>query len=115
MDKEVRRIIRKRDKDTCQKCRKKVNTRNSHASHVKTKGRHPYLRHDLSNVKLLCFRCHFHWWHLEPSESWEWFQYEFPYRADYLTRKVEEYNEIGNPKDVTMDELEKRFEELKKL
>lgn len=115
MDKEVRRITRKRDKNICQKCKTKVNKRNSHVSHVKTKRRHPYLRHDLQNVKLLCFSCHIMWWHKEISEAWTWFQQEFPYRADYLDERTREYNEIGNMKKMTIDDLKERYEKLKSI
>ena len=113
---EVRRIIRKRDKNICQKCGKTITSKyDSHPSHVKSKGHHPYLRHDLQNVKLLCFRCHIHWWHREPSESWDWFQREFPYRADYLREKVIEFNQIGKTKTISMQDLERTLDELKKI
>jgi len=104
----VRKLVRKRDKNRCQRCREYVTGRKAHTSHVKTKGAYKSLRWDLDNVKLLCFRCHRHWWHKEPSDAWEWFQLEFPYRADYLLSKGKEvipgFDSVANLKEL-LEEL----------
>lgn len=38
------------------------------------------------NVLPMCGRCHNFWWHLEPSESWDWFKKEYPGRYEYLLK-----------------------------
>lgn len=120
-DEEVKRIVRERDMGRCQKCGKPVRGKNAHTSHVKTKKRFPYLRFDLNNVKLLCYFCHMQWWHKEISEAWEWFEREFPYRADYLYRKIREEEQIGRMNEIMskrgseIEWLEATLEQLKQI
>jgi len=75
-----REYIRRRDKDICQKCGKRVVGRNSHPSHVLPKKTYKSLEWDEDNVKLLCWHCHNFFWHLSPTESMVWFIEKFPSR-----------------------------------
>ena len=104
LDDLVREIVFSRDK-ACVKCGKATTLQLSHV----VGRRNMTLRWDLKNLKALCTRCHLFWWHKEPMEAWQWFQYEFPYRADYLlTHK----NEISSYK---VHELEELYDRLKAL
>ena len=79
-----RDIVRLRDDNCCQICRKTVKGRNSHPCHVVAKGKGASKRRfDLLNIFLGCFRCH-RWWHDNPTESGKWFTEEFPARNAYL-------------------------------
>ena len=53
-------------------------------SHIKSIGACDNLRYDPMNVLPMCGHCHNFWWHLEPSESWTWFEQTFPGRNEYL-------------------------------
>ena len=81
-DKLWREIIYRRDCDTCQKCGKPVSGNDRQASHVipRTYG---WLRWDVENGKVLCYRCHVEW-HENPLESAKWFEEKFPERWKYL-------------------------------
>ena len=46
-------------------------------SHVHSTGSYPNLRFDVMNVLPMCGHHHNFWWHLEPSESWDWFKKEY--------------------------------------
>ena len=80
----AKKYIKIRDNYTCQKCGKVVSGTNCHASHVKSKGTYPRLRCDVENIKVLCYRCHRHWWHIDVTEATEWFKEKFPLRWEYL-------------------------------
>ena len=68
----------------CVKCHKTFEV--MQCSHIKSTGAYPNLRFDPMNAFSMCGRCHNFWWHLEPSESWEWFKEEFPGRHEYLLK-----------------------------
>ncbi len=107
MDDLCRAIIRLRDDDTCQMCQKKVYGSNSHPSHVLAKSTHIHLRHDLLNIKLLCFHCHKWIWHIDPLIVHGWFKDKFPDRYDYLM------SNRHDPSKDTITELEDRRDALK--
>ncbi len=86
--------IRSRDKDTCQKCGKKVYGRGADTSHVLCKNRYKSLKYDENNLKVFCMWCH-KWWHNVPTESGEWFKNKFPERWEYLQEKKKIIRKIG--------------------
>ena len=102
LDDVVRKLIRERDKNMCQRCRGK----GTDVSHVVPRT-NKVLRWDLKNLKLLCRRCHLYWWHKHPMDAWQWFQREFPYRADYL---LERKNQV---KKYSVIDLKELYEEIK--
>ena len=83
----IRTYIRVRDKDTCQRCGKRVFGSESHTSHVIPKSHGNVLRFDEYNLKLLCSGCHLQWWHLNPLDAGAWFKRTFPDRYEYLESK----------------------------
>ena len=76
--------VKLRDDYTCQRCNKKVEGRNCHASHVLNVGTHKAFELDPSNMKVLCSYCHLHWWHKDILHSCQWFEDKFPERHNYL-------------------------------
>jgi hypothetical protein len=56
------------------------------ASHCRSIGAAPNLRFDPMNVLPMCGHCHPYWWHLEPSESWSWFEQKYPGRVIYIEK-----------------------------
>lgn len=75
LDELVREILYHRDDSSCRKCGS--SSRRLNVSHVYPKGSHPWLRHDLDNVKLLCAApCHLTWWHGHPEEAFKWWEKE---------------------------------------
>ncbi len=104
----IRNYIRKRDKDTCQKCGKKVYGSNSHCSHVIPKSQGNALRFDEYNIKLLCSGDHLQFWHLNPTESGEWFKNKFPDRWEYLQ---ENRNRIVKLRIPDLEELIEEYQD----
>lgn len=80
----IRAVVKARDNYTCQRCSKKVEGTNCHASHVIPISHGNNLRWDPINMKVLCYHCHINWWHKNPTESGEWFRNKFPERQKYL-------------------------------
>src|SRR3990172_8849531 len=75
LDALLRQIVLIRDEFKCQKCGVGVRTgrgRGLEVAHLLPKGQYPALRHELLNVKLMCWNCHFNWWHKNPLEAWDW-------------------------------------------
>ena len=68
----------------CAKCYKKFPV--MQCSHIYSTGAYPNLRFDPMNVLPMCGHCHNFWWHLEPSESWDWFKEKYPGRYEYLLK-----------------------------
>ena len=97
LDDLCREIVRKRDNNTCQKCGKPVKGQNSHPSHVYGKKAYPHMRHDLQNVKILCYYCHRQWWHRQPIEAYLWFKEKFPERYDYLQKRKQVIDTLSIP------------------
>lgn len=110
--KTAKQIVYIRDKNTCQHCGKLVSGINRQASHVHPVSGGSPLRWDPLNMKVLCYRCHFHFWHLNPAESGIWFREKFPDRWEYIQNNKQ-------PQDLSIpqlqDELEKLKSELKSL
>lgn len=106
-----KRIIRERDENTCQRCGVSVSGYNAHTSHVLPKGMYRWLEFDIINLKLLCYRCHRHFWHLNPLEAQEWFKTKFPKRWEYL---MERKNEVkGSLTTYQLEEWLSEFEKVK--
>jgi hypothetical protein len=55
-------------------------------SHIRSTKKQPNLRFDPMNVLPMCGYHHNFWWHLEPSESWEWFTNKYPGRLEYILK-----------------------------
>lgn len=60
---------RLRDGDKCLHCGKSGDLQ---LSHIYPKGRYKKMEFDEDNLKLLCWHCHFGWWHKNPIEAHEW-------------------------------------------
>lgn len=94
LEKLVKKIVKIRDKNTCQKCGKVVEGSNCHASHVIPVSRDGRLAFDVINIKVLCLHDHLYWWHKHPIEAGAWFTDKFPHRWVYLEEKYNQ-NEKG--------------------
>jgi hypothetical protein len=82
LDNITRQIIKKRDKNICQRCGKFADGQGCHWAHIY--GRRSFiLRWDLLNSLVLCAGCH-RWWHENPLESENWFRDKFIARHQYL-------------------------------
>jgi 5-methylcytosine-specific restriction endonuclease McrA len=80
----VKDYVKIRDNYTCQRCGKKVEGTNCHASHVIPVSRSGRLQFDPLNMKVLCYHDHINWWHKHPVEAGQWFTDTFPDRWAYL-------------------------------
>lgn len=78
----AKKIVHIRDKDICQKCEKPGNA--LHCSHVYPEGTYHGMSAEPLNMKLLCYYCHFFWWHKNPLEAKDWFVKKFPDRYKKL-------------------------------
>lgn len=65
----IRQVIVLRDGEYCLRC---GSTQKLQMSHIFSVGAHKKLEYDWDNIKFLCYRCHFHWWHKNPMEASEW-------------------------------------------
>ncbi len=109
LDKLCLGIIRLRDKNTCQKCGKKIYGSNSHPCHVIPKGNGASMRRfDLLNIFLGCTHCHLQWWHLNILEAAQWFENRWPARSAYL-----EIYKGGKPAKITTEQMENLVVKLK--
>lgn len=91
----VKEIVKKRDKNTCQKCGKYVTGSDCHGSHVIPVSAGNQFRFDPLNLKVLCYHCHLNWWHKNPIEATAWFREKFPERYEYLFGKPREIRKIS--------------------
>ena len=93
----VKTYVKQRDGYICQRCQKKVEGVNCHASHVIPVSRSGYLQFEPLNMKALCYHCHLNWWHKHPIEAGRWFTDTFPDRWEYLDnlhkQRLKPYNE----------------------
>lgn len=87
----VREQVIIRDESTCQKCKQLVLGANRHLSHVIPVSGSSLLKYDIYNLKILCYHCHFYWWHKNPLAARDWFAKEFPERYTYLQERQETY------------------------
>lgn len=81
LDDYYRELIRERDNYRCVWCG--TDKGKLEVSHVIPKGRCLFLRWEPLNLKLLCYNCHQHNWHLRAGGR-KWFDNKFPERAAYL-------------------------------
>lgn len=115
LDDICREIIRERDDWTCQRCGKKVDIHNAQASHVVPKSTGYILRWDLLNLKLLCYSCHFYWWHKDITEAAKWFRKKWPYRWRYVEKKRYKTVIWSNEKlELLLAERQKKSQRLRK-
>ena len=104
---------RLRDDNTCQKCGKThLQGRNRQVSHVYNRTRDGRLKYDPVNVKILCWPCHFTWWHRHTYEAGAWFLGKFPERAAYLDEQRLANMQLGT---IHIDWYEDRIAMLKEL
>lgn len=100
-------LARRRDENKCQHGNKPCCTKTDkkgrtilHVSHIYPVGLYPHMEFELDNVKLLCFFCHFFWWHKSPIDASNWI-------ADYLS--AQRYRKLlimaNNPVEVTREYL----------
>ena len=106
----AKKIIKIRDKFTCQRCMKKVEWVNCQWSHVIPESKNKKLSCDLLNIKVLCYRCHKLRRHLAPLEGAKRFKRKFPLRLKHLESENKKTNgSIG--KQYFID----KHEELKEI
>ena len=96
LEKIVKQIVKIRDNYTCQKCGKKVEGVNCHASHVIPVSRDGRLAYDVRNMKVMCYHCHINWFHKHPVEAGRWFTEKFPHRWTYLEHKYNNNSKGGS-------------------
>jgi len=84
----AKQIVKLRDLNVCQRCAKPWPW--LHCSHVISDWKDTRLSVDPMNMKLLCYACHFHYWHKHPLNASIWFKEKFPDRYDYLIEKHKE-------------------------
>lgn len=108
----VKQIVKIRDNFTCQKCGKKVSGSDCQGSHVIPVSAGNKLAFDEMNLKVLCYHCHFNWWHKDPTAADKWFKEKFPERDAYLQAnrgilqmKYTDFEELH-------ERLKKRLEEI---
>lgn len=80
----AKKIVRIRDNNTCQKCFRNFGA--LHCSHVYPEGTYHGMSANPLNMKVLCFQCHFLWWHKNPLEAKDWFVKKFPERYKKLKK-----------------------------
>lgn len=110
LEKLVKEQVKKRDKYICQRCSKKVEGTNCHASHVIPVSRDMRLAFDPLNLKVLCYHCHINWWHKHPTESGVWFRSKFPKRMEYLEQEHLKNQKLGS---ISMKWYEELYDKLK--
>ena len=109
LDKLVREICLARDK-CCLKCGK---TTALHASHIYPKGKHPKMRFNLDNVKMLCVGCHLYWWHKHPIQAKEWAVdalgrsrlNRLKKQSNTIDKTLWDFNEIQKSLKITLEEV----------
>jgi 5-methylcytosine-specific restriction endonuclease McrA len=85
LDKALRKAALKRDGDKCCHCGKPKSGKEAlHTSHVIPKREGHGLRWSLTNVVMLCYRCHMEWWHKNTLEAARWFRETYPERYRYV-------------------------------
>lgn len=81
----AKEYVKRRDKNTCQKCWKKwLKWVNCQASHIIPVSWDRRLAVDHWNMKVLCYHCHLQRRHKNPLEASEWIKTKFPDRVTYL-------------------------------
>jgi 5-methylcytosine-specific restriction endonuclease McrA len=109
IEKLVKEYVKKRDNYICQKCGRKVDKTNCHASHVIPVSADGRMAFEPLNLKVLCFHCHINWWHKNPTESGVWFKEKFPQRFERL-EEIRAENRLKGK--IHISEYNERLEEL---
>jgi len=86
----VKKYVKARDGNICQKSGEYCEGANCHASHVIPVSAGNQYRYDPLNMKVLTYHNHINWWHKNPVESGAWFKEKFPERHKYLFDKPRE-------------------------
>ena len=89
----AKKIVRLRDKMTCQKC---WSRKAPQCSHVISDWSDTRLSVDPLNMKILCMPCHMYWRHRNPIEAYERYKGKFPRRFEYLKARHKEYMTMGS-------------------
>ena len=79
LDQLMREVVVVRDR-VCRRCGARAKPGRGgglEVAHIMPKGQWPALRHELSNVVLLCHRDHHYWWHRNPIEAVLWLEHAF--------------------------------------
>lgn len=103
MKKLVDQIVRCRDNGKCQKNVRPCCPRATvlHSSHIYPVGVYPWMRFEPYNIKLLCYYCHFRWWHVDIITAAEWIHcYLAKDRWDYLSEMSRRL-----PMEITREDL----------
>jgi hypothetical protein len=77
----VKQILIRDRGEFCEKC---GSTKMVQASHILPKGTYKRLRFMALNLLLLCWHCHFHFWHKNPVEATQWLEKYWPGRINEL-------------------------------
>ena len=104
LEKLVKAEVKFRDNYTCQRCGKKVEGSNCHASHIIPVSRDGRLAYDPNNMIVLCYYDHISWWHKHPIEAAEWFNKKFPGRYEMLREKYNQNTKGGSIKESWYEE-----------
>lgn len=104
----AKKLVYRRDKDTCQHCLKVVSWSNRHASHVIPVSRDGRLKYDILNMKVLCYHCHLNRRHKHPIEAGERFTKKFPERREYLEKQYQQWPK-GSISILWMEELYEQY------
>jgi len=65
----IRQFILLRDGEKCRRC---GTSEKLQCSHIYSVGAYKKLEFDTDNIVILCFKCHFLFWHKEPLAASEW-------------------------------------------
>jgi len=105
LDKAWSEYVRKRDK-RCRKC----GGNGAVSAHHAFGRRHKATRWDVFNGISLCYACHIHWAHRDPSGFTYWFQNQIP--VEQYDRISEAHLQIFKP---TTEELKRMLDDLKEM
>lgn len=93
---ELRKQLIERDGYKCLRCGKKGVL---HASHIYPVGLFRWMEFLLDNLKLLCYRCHFHFWHKDPVNAAIWYSQTIPLKRRNKLKKIAQNGKEKNNKN----------------
>lgn len=108
----LREVCFAREGERCLRCK---STQRLQLSHIYPKGKYRRMEYDDRNVKILCYACHFHFWHKNPMEAKDWLSLVLPAeRIQYLRLRAGTIDK--SPFDYKLEKLylEKTLKSLKK-
>ena len=109
LKKHLKELLFLRDK-CCLKCN---TTKTLQASHIYSVGAHKKMEYNHENIILLCYRCHFHFWHRDTMMAREWIETVLP--KERLRRLYLQANIVDTtPLDFNLIKLDIKSE-IKKL